>query len=82
MTRSFRYRKITLRHEKPLFVNKQDGADSSDEEGKNENGGANETINEEDVTKVGPDFAVEQSSTSGINTRHDPSAGSSPPRVL
>ena len=83
MTRSSRYRKITLRHEKPLFVNKQDGADSSDEEGKNENGGgANETINEEDVTKVSPDFAVEQSSTSGVNTRHDPSAGSSPPRVL
>ena len=82
MTRSFRYRKITLRHEKPLFVNKQDGADSSDEEGENENGGANGTINEEDVAKVSPDFAVEQSSTSEISTRHGPSAGSSPPRVL
>ena len=82
MTRSFRYRKITLRHEKPLFVNKQDGADSSDEEGENENGGTDGTIKEEDVTKVGPNFAVEQSSTSEINTRHGPSAGSSPPRVL
>ena len=82
MTRSFCYRKITLRHEKPLFVNKQDGADSSDEEGENENGGADETINEEDVTKVGPNFALEQSSTSGVSTRHGPSAGSSPPRVL
>ena len=81
MTRSFRYRKITLRHEKPLFVNKHDGADSSDEEGENENGGANGTINE-DVTKVGPNFGVEQSSTSEISTRHNPTAGSSPPRVL
>ena len=78
MTRSFRYHKITLRHEKPLFVTKQDGADSSDEEGENENGGTGETINEEDVTKVGPNFAVEPSSTSGSNTRHGPNAGSSP----
>ena len=57
---------ITLRHKKPLFVNKQDGANSSDE-GENENGRADGMINEEDVTKVGPNFAVEQSSTSGIN---------------
>ena len=82
MTRSFCYRKITLRHDKPPFVNKQDGADSSDEEGENENGGGNGTINEEKVTKVGPDFAVEQSSTSEISTRHGPNAESSPPRVL
>ena len=82
MKRSFRYRTITLRHEKPLFVSKQDGADSSDEEGENVNGGADMTIHEEHVTKVSPNFAVEPSSTSGINTRHSPSAGSSPPCVL
>ena len=44
MKLSFRYRKITLRQEKPLFVSKQDGADSSEEEGENENGGADMTI--------------------------------------
>ena len=82
MKRSFRYRKITLRHEKPIFVSKQDGADSSDEEGENENGGADVTIHEKQVTKVSPNFAVEPSSTSDIDARHNPSAGSSPPRVL
>ena len=82
MKRSFRYRKITLQHEKPLFVSKQDGANSSDEEGENENGGADVTIHEENVTKVSPNFSVEPSSTSGISVRHNPSAGSSPPRVL
>ena len=50
MTQSFSYHKITLRHEKPLFVNKQDEADSSDDEGENENGGGNGMINEEDLT--------------------------------
>ena len=71
MKRSFHYRKITLRQEKPLFVSKQDGADSSDEEGENENGGADMTIHEEHVTKVCPNIAVEPSTTSGIDTRHN-----------
>jgi len=31
---------------------------------------------------VSPNIAVEPSSTSGISTRHNPSAGSSPPHVL
>ena len=82
MKRSFRYHKITLRHEKPIFVSKQDGTDSSDEEGENENGGADVTIHEEQVTKVNPNFAAEPSSTSEVNMRHDPSAGSSPAVVL
>ena len=78
MKRSFRYRKITLRHEKPIFVSKQDGTDSSDEEGESENGGADVTIHEEQVTKVNPSFAVEPSSTSEINM----SAGSVQDPVL
>ena len=82
MKRSFRYRKITLRHEKPIFVSKQDGADSSDEEGENENEGGDVTIHEEQVTKVNPNFAADPRSTSEINTRHNHSAGSSPPHVL
>ena len=70
MKRSFRYRKITLRQEKPLFVSKQDGANSSDEEGENENGGADMTIHEEHVTNVCPNIAVEPSTTSGIDMRY------------
>ena len=70
MKRSFHYRKITLQQEKPLFVSKQDGANSSDEEGQNENGGADMTIHEEHVMNVCPNIAVEPSTTSGIDTRY------------
>ena len=82
MKRSFHYCKITLRHEKPLYVSKHDGANSSDEKGENENGGAYVTIHEELITKVSPTFAVETSGTPGINMRHNLSPGSSLPHVL
>ena len=68
MRRSFRYRKITLRPQKPLFVDlkENDNSDSEDEgEGNSSDGGVSTKvrgqfdsmeISEEDLKKAGPNF--------------------------
>ena len=81
MKRSFRYRKITLQHEKPLFADKQDGDDSSDDESEIGSRHNSAVIPEEHVMKVGPNFGVEPLSVV-VSRRYNPPASSKPPRVL
>lgn len=81
MKRSFRYRKITLQHEKPLFPDKQEREDSSDEESEIGSVHNSVIISEEQVTKIGPNFGVTPLSAV-LSRRYNPPDSSKPPRVL
>ena len=81
MKRSVRYRKITLKHEKPIFADRQDGDNSSDEEDSESRSPSSVFINDEHTNKVGPNFAMEQSQQVQRSTKTN-SKDQVPPRVL